>query len=152
MNHVTWTIIPRHKKVMADMYTSDMGIDPVFLLCLWFFIHFYPFKSQWKLFGKIDLKKLVLFRRWKNIFRICTTIFLVQAEPSSKPSMYDLCRRKYSGIFLSQNFWWVLAAYCRRCLSAVLHNPFKTDNSDYDDIDGPTEEQLFLRQGMIELG
>merc|ERR1712131_261697 len=68
-------------------------------------------------------------------FWVYMTIFFVQADQVSKPSMYDLCR----------------PAYCRRCLSAVLHNPFKTENSDYSDIDGPTEDQLFLRQGMIEL-
>ena len=49
-------------------------------------------------------------------------------------------------------YFLIVAAYCRRCLSAVLNNPFKTEESEFNDIEGPTEEQLFLRQGMIELG
>jgi len=48
--------------------------------------------------------------------------------------------------------FFIVAAYCRRCLSAVLNNPFKSEENEYNDIEGPTEEQLFLRQGMIELG
>ena len=47
---------------------------------------------------KFDFTNNKLFSKiiFYYIFRMCAMVCLAQSDPPPEPSMYDLCRRKYS--------------------------------------------------------
>ena len=77
------------------MFTSDIGIDRQLLV---FLIHFRAHCNRDESFLVRKISKNYIFKHISkilNIFRMCAMICLALSDPTSKPSMYDLCRRKY---------------------------------------------------------